>query len=74
MKRKCNNWKKAEPGEYSEMYKKQLWSMRQYAGLGISAEFNTRYKYLLKQGQTGLSVAFDLPRQIGYDSDDELNR
>src|SRR5208283_785677 len=56
-------------GIYPEMYKKQLWTMRQYAGFGDAKESNSRYKYLLKQGQTGLSVAFDLPTQIGYDSD-----
>jgi methylmalonyl-CoA mutase N-terminal domain/subunit len=54
------------------MYRGRLWTMRQYAGFGSAAETNARYKYLLEQGQTGLSVAFDLPTQIGYDSDDPL--
>ncbi len=52
-----------------EGYRGRLWTMRQYAGFGNAAESNQRYKYLLGQGQTGLSVAFDLPTQIGYDSD-----
>jgi len=52
------------------MYRGRLWTMRQYAGFGTAAESNKRYRFLLKQGQTGLSVAFDLPTQIGYDSDD----
>lgn len=56
-------------GPYPTMYRGQLWTMRQYAGFGTAKESNERYKYLLKQGQTGLSVAFDLPTQIGYDSD-----
>src|ERR1700716_3029234 len=47
----------------------RLWTMRQYAGFGTAEESNRRYKYLLSQGQTGLSVAFDLPTQMGYDSD-----
>jgi methylmalonyl-CoA mutase N-terminal domain/subunit len=51
------------------MYRGRLWTMRQYAGFGDAEESNTRYRYLLSQGQTGLSVAFDLPTQIGYDSD-----
>jgi methylmalonyl-CoA mutase N-terminal domain/subunit len=51
------------------MYRGRLWTMRQYAGFGSAAESNKRYKFLLNQGQTGLSVAFDLPTQIGYDSD-----
>ena len=66
------------PGEYPytrgvqpTMYRGRLWTMRQYAGFATAEESNERYKYLLKQGQTGLSVAFDLPTQIGYDSDDE---
>jgi len=65
------------PGEYPftrgvqpTMYRGRLWTMRQYAGFGTAEESNSRYKYLLTQGQTGLSVAFDLPTQIGYDSDD----
>jgi len=56
-------------GVYPGMYRRRLWTMRQYAGFGNADESNARYKYLLKQGQTGLSVAFDLPTQIGYDSD-----
>lgn len=51
------------------MYRGKLWTMRQYAGFGDAEESNKRYKYLLKNGQTGLSIAFDLPTQIGYDSD-----
>jgi methylmalonyl-CoA mutase N-terminal domain/subunit len=51
------------------MYRGRFWTMRQYAGFGTAEESNRRYKYLLNQGQTGLSVAFDLPTQIGYDSD-----
>jgi methylmalonyl-CoA mutase N-terminal domain/subunit len=54
------------------MYRGRLWTIRQYAGFGTAEESNQRYKYLLSQGQTGLSVAFDLPTQIGYDADDEL--
>ena len=56
-------------GVYATMYRGRLWTMRQYAGFGTAEESNKRYKYLLEQGQTGLSVAFDLPTQIGYDSD-----
>ena len=56
-------------GIHKDMYRGRLWTMRQYAGFGTAAESNKRYKFLLKQGQTGLSVAFDLPTQIGYDSD-----
>ncbi len=56
-------------GVYPTMYRGRLWTMRQYAGFGTAEETNQRYKYLLSQGQTGLSVAFDLPTQIGYDSD-----
>jgi methylmalonyl-CoA mutase N-terminal domain/subunit len=65
------------PGEYPftrgihrNMYRGRLWTMRQYAGFGSAAESNRRYRYLLEQGQTGLSVAFDLPTQIGLDPDD----
>ncbi len=65
------------PGEYPftrgvqpTMYRGRLWTMRQYAGFGTAEESNARYQYLLSQGQTGLSIAFDLPTQIGYDSDD----
>jgi methylmalonyl-CoA mutase N-terminal domain/subunit len=67
------------PGEYPytrgvqpTMYRGRLWTMRQYAGFATAEESNKRYKYLLDQGQTGLSVAFDLPTQIGYDSDHSL--
>ncbi|HQE18414.1 MAG TPA: methylmalonyl-CoA mutase family protein, partial [Aggregatilineales bacterium] len=67
------------PGEYPytrgiqpTMYRGRLWTMRQYAGYATAEESNERYKYLLQQGQTGLSVAFDLPTQIGYDADDPL--
>src|SRR5690554_4753816 len=67
------------PGEYPytrgiqpTMYRGRFWTMRQYAGFGTAEESNKRYKYLLEQGQTGLSVAFDLPTQIGYDSDQPL--
>jgi methylmalonyl-CoA mutase N-terminal domain/subunit len=68
------------PGEYPytrgvqpTMYRGRLWTMRQYAGFGTAEESNERYKYLLEQGQTGLSIAFDLPTQIGYDSDHSLS-
>lgn len=54
------------------MYRGKLWTMRQYAGFGTARESNERYRYLLEQGQSGLSVAFDLPTQIGYDSDDPI--
>ena len=67
------------PGEYPftrgvqpTMYRGRLWTMRQYAGYATAQESNRRYKFLLEQGQTGLSVAFDLPTQIGYDSDDPM--
>ncbi len=67
------------PGQYPfvrgvqpTMYRGRFWTMRQYAGFGTAEESNERYKYLLEQGQTGLSIAFDLPTQIGYDSDDPL--
>jgi methylmalonyl-CoA mutase N-terminal domain/subunit len=56
-------------GVHPGMYRRRPWTMRQYAGFGSAEESNARYRYLLKQGQTGLSVAFDLPTQIGYDSD-----
>jgi methylmalonyl-CoA mutase N-terminal domain/subunit len=59
-------------GVYPTMYRGRLWTMRQYAGYGTAAESNRRYRYLLAQGQTGLSVAFDLPTQIGLDSDHPL--
>jgi methylmalonyl-CoA mutase N-terminal domain/subunit len=67
------------PGEFPftrgvqpTMYRGRLWTMRQYAGFGDAEESNQRYRYLLSQGQTGLSVAFDLPTQIGYDSDHDM--
>ncbi len=59
-------------GIYPEMYRSRLWTMRQYAGFGSAAESNARYRYLLEQGTTGLSVAFDLPTQIGLDPDDPM--
>ena len=59
-------------GVYPTMYRGRLWTMRQYAGFGTAEESNRRYRYLLDQGQTGLSVAFDLPTQMGYDSDDPM--
>ncbi len=68
------------PGEFPftrgvqpTMYRARFWTMRQYAGFGSAKQTNERYRYLLGQGQTGLSVAFDLPTQIGYDSDHELS-
>lgn len=68
------------PGEYPytrgvqpTMYRGRFWTMRQYAGFGTAEDTNKRYKYLLEHGQTGLSVAFDLPTQIGHDSDHELS-
>src|SRR6266536_1430574 len=57
-------------GIYPTMYRSRLWTMRQYAGFGTARESNRRYRYLLEKGQTGLSVAFDLPTQLGLDSDD----
>lgn len=59
-------------GAYSTMHRGRLWTMRQYAGMGTAAETNERFKYLLEEGQTGLSMAFDLPTQMGYDSDDAM--
>ncbi|MCS7261730.1 MAG: methylmalonyl-CoA mutase family protein, partial [Anaerolineae bacterium] len=59
-------------GIYPTMYRGRLWTMRQYAGYATAEETNARYKFLLEQGQTGLSVAFDLPTQLGYDADDPL--
>jgi methylmalonyl-CoA mutase, N-terminal domain len=71
----------AMPGEFPftrgvqpTMYRSRFWTMRQYAGFGSAEETNRRYRYLLEHGQTGLSVAFDLPTQMGYDSDHELAR
>ncbi len=61
-------------GVQPNMYRGRLWTMRQYAGFGTASESNERYHYLLAQGQTGLSVAFDLPTQMGRDSDDRLAR
>ena len=61
-------------GIHPTMYRGRLWTMRQYAGFGTAAESNRRYRYLLDQGVSGLSVAFDLPTQIGYDSDHPLAR
>jgi methylmalonyl-CoA mutase, N-terminal domain len=77
------NWKitnqLGEPGKYpftrgihEKMYRAKLWTMRQYAGFGTAEETNQRFRYLLANGQTGLSTAFDLPTQMGYDSDDPL--
>src|SRR5690349_14160178 len=67
------------PGEFPftrgiqpTMYRSRLWTMRQYAGFGTAAESNARYRYLLANGVSGLSVAFDLPTQMGYDSDHPL--
>jgi len=67
------------PGEYpftrgvqATMYRGRFWTMRQYAGFGTAEESNQKFRYLLSQGQTGLSVAFDLPSQLGYDSDDPM--
>src|SRR5574342_294454 len=67
------------PGDYPftrgiqpTMYRGRFWTMRQYAGYASASESNARYKYLLAQGQTGLSVAFDLPTQTGYDSDAKM--
>ena len=59
-------------GVQPTMYRGRLWTMRQYAGFGTAAESNARYRYLLEQGTTGLSVAFDLPTQMGFDSDHEM--
>ncbi|HEX2623328.1 MAG TPA: methylmalonyl-CoA mutase family protein [Phototrophicaceae bacterium] len=68
-----------KPGEYPytrgvqpTMYRSRFWTMRQYAGFGTAEESNARYRFLLSQGQSGLSVAFDLPTQIGYDADDPM--
>ena len=68
------------PGDYPftrgiqpTMYRGRLWTMRQYAGMGDAEESNRRYKFLLASGTAGLSVAFDLPTQIGYDSDDPMS-
>jgi methylmalonyl-CoA mutase N-terminal domain/subunit len=76
---KAETSKEALPGNFpftrgiqSDMYRGKLWTMRQYAGFSTAEESNKRYHYLLSQGVSGLSVAFDLPTQIGYDSDHEL--
>jgi methylmalonyl-CoA mutase N-terminal domain/subunit len=61
-------------GVQPTMFRGRIWTIRQYAGFGTAEESNKRYKYLLEQGQTGLSVAFDLPTQIGYDSDHSLSQ
>ena len=73
--------KQGLPGEYPYLrgvhasgYRGRLWTMRMFAGFGLPEETNARFKFLLEQGQTGLSVAFDLPTQIGYDSDHALAR
>jgi methylmalonyl-CoA mutase N-terminal domain/subunit len=79
------SWSESEklgfPGEFPytrgihpTMYRGRFWTMRQYAGFGTAEESNARYRYLLAQGQTGLSIAFDLPTQLGYDSDHDLAR
>ena len=59
-------------GVHEQMYRSRFWTMRQYAGFGAAEESNKRYKFLLEQGTTGLSIAFDLPTQIGYDSDEPI--
>ena len=59
-------------GVYSTMYRGRMWTMRQYAGMGTATETNERFNYLLDEGQTGLSMAFDLPTQMGYDSDSAM--
>ncbi len=59
-------------GVHEQMYRSRFWTMRQYAGFGSAEESNKRYKFLLEQGTTGLSIAFDLPTQIGYDSDEPI--
>ncbi|MFX1399577.1 MAG: methylmalonyl-CoA mutase [Promethearchaeota archaeon] len=59
-------------GVYPNMYRGRLWTMRQYAGFGDAVQTNKRFKYLISQGQKGLSIAFDLPTQMGYNSDDDL--
>lgn len=71
--------KLGDPGKYpftrgvhEQMYRSKFWTMRQYAGFGSAEESNKRYKFLLEQGTTGLSIAFDLPTQIGYDSDEPI--
>ena len=61
-------------GPYADMYRGRAWTMRQYAGFGSAEETNARFHALLQRGQTGLSVAFDLPTQLGYDSDGQVSR
>src|SRR5688500_5922128 len=58
-------------GPYRDMYRGKPWTIRQYAGFASAEESNARFRYLLERGQTGVSAAFDLPTQLGYDSDDE---
>ena len=60
-------------GVHASMYRDRLWTMRQYAGFSTAEESNKRYHFLLSQGVNGLSVAFDLPTQIGYDSDHPMS-
>ena len=76
----CSHLPFEMPGEFpftrgvqADMYRGKSWTMRQYAGFSTAEESNKRYHYLLSQGVTGLSVAFDLPTQIGYDSDHSLS-
>src|SRR2546428_13251906 len=61
-------------GIYPEMYRRRPWTIRQYAGFGSAAETNRRFRYLLEQGQTGRSIAFDLPTQMGHDADAVMAR
>jgi len=77
----CDNQQLGEPGAYpftrgvkQDMYRGRLWTMRQYAGFGTAQESNERYRYLLSKGTTGLSVAFDLPTQLGFDPDHERSK
>ena len=77
LKKYDNHLRKEEAGRfpytrglYSNMYRERLWTMRQYSGFGGAEETNKRFKFLLDHGQTGLSLAFDLPTQTGRDSDD----
>ena len=70
------NKSKEEPGKYpytrgihAEMYRERFWTMRQYSGFGDAKQTNERFKFMLEKGQTGLSMAFDLPTQIGHDAD-----
>jgi len=77
---KSNSHNPEQPGQFpytrgvkADMYRGRLWTMRQYAGFSTAEASNERYHYLLNQGTTGLSVAFDLPTQIGYDSDHAMS-